>query len=274
MSLLDRRSAFITSLLSLCLAAPVMAAGCAAPTAADESAASDDQVAETQDELTAAGAQLVGAYWTHAPAFGGFARLTLSANGKYTASVDAGGTAVCITSPCVLPESGTWNATKKAGGGYRLRIRPTGGSSRWYGAAKSTAAGGVTLKLTHGAGAGAVEETLYALDANACLDDADCKATEECGPKLCLMYCAVDDPFCCGPSTCRPKAPPPPPPSACAGAWLDQFGGCRAPNDGGYPDSCCAALSTPCGASSCGVGKVCCNELAGICTNPGEVCIQ
>ena len=54
-------------------------------------------------------------------------------------------------------------------------------------------------------------ETLNKLSSNQCLDDADCKATEECGPKVCLMYCLVNDPFCCGPSTCQPKAPPPPP---------------------------------------------------------------
>ena len=266
MSLLDRRAILFTSLLSVGLAASFVA-GCTAPTDSDEAPASEEQVAASQDELTAAGAQLVGAYWTKTPVFGGLARLTLNANGKYTASVEAGGRALCITSPCLLPESGTWNASEKAGGGFRLRLRATGEASRWYDASKPGGAP-VTLQLVHAG----VTETLSKLGSNECIDSADCKATEECSPKVCLMYCEVNDALCCGTSTCAPKAPPPPPPPACFGAWLDQFGGCRAPNDGAYPDSCCAGLSTPCGANRCGVGKVCCNPLAGICSNPGEVC--
>jgi hypothetical protein len=266
---MSTRSIFLTAFLSLCIAAP-LAAGCASPTDSEED--SEEQVAETQDELTAAGSQLVGSYYTHNPANGGFARLELKANGKFTAQLDPAGNIVCITSPCLLPESGTWNASKKYGGGYRLRIRPTGQASRWYDATK-IGGSAPTLKLSRSG----ITQTLSKLAANQCLDDADCTSTQECGPRFCLMYCAVNDPMCCGPSTCQPKTPPPPPPPpppACWGAWLDQFGGCRTPADGVYPDSCCAGLSTPCGANSCGVGKVCCNPLAGICTNPGEFCIQ
>jgi hypothetical protein len=268
------RSFFLTSLLSLCIAAPLVAVGCAAPDDDADPAAPDaeEQVAETQDELTSAASQLVGSYWTHSAANGGFARVELKSNGKYTAQVDPAGAIVCITSPCLLPESGTWNATKKAGGGFRLRVRPTGKSSRWYDATK-TGGGAPTLKLSRAG----VTQTLNKLGSNQCLDSADCKTTEECGPKLCLMWCAVDDPFCCGPSTCQPKAPPPPPPPpppACWGAWLDENGLCRTPSDGVYPASCCAGLSTPCGPNTCGAGKVCCNPLSGICTNPGDVCAQ
>ena len=144
MSLLDHRSFFLTSLLSLCIAAPLAVAGCAAPTDSEASAGSEEDVAETQDELTSTGTQLVGSYWTHAPAFGGFARLSLGADGKYTASVDAGGKVVCVMSPCELSESGTWNAYKKASGGFRLRVRPTGESSRWYTATKG---GGAAVTL-------------------------------------------------------------------------------------------------------------------------------
>lgn len=268
--MITRRSAFFASFLSvasLAVAAPLVTTGCAAPT--DTQDESEEQIAETQDELTAAASQLLGTYYSHNAVFGGFARLELKANGKYSAQVDPAGKAVCITSPCLLPESGTWNASKKVGGGFRLRIRPTGAPSRWYDATK-TGGAAATLTLSRSG----VTETLNKLGANACLDDSDCKATQECGPKYCLMYCEVNDPFCCGPSTCQPKAPPPPPPASCWGAWLDQFGGCRTPSDGAYPESCCAALSTPCGANSCGVGKVCCNPLAGICTNPGEFCTQ
>lgn len=273
MSLLDRRAILLTSLLSVGLAAS-FAAGCAAPTDSDDASGAEEQIAESQDELTAAGAQLVGSYWTHTPTFGGFAALSLKANGKYTASVDASGRALCVTSPCVLPESGTWNAAKKAGGGLRLRIRAAGEASRWYDAAR-TGSAPVTLQL----GRAGVSQTLTKLGSNECLDPTDCKATETCEPTVCAkLYCEANDSFCCGAPTCVPKAPvpptPPTPPNACFGAWLDQFGGCRAPNDGGYPDSCCAALSTPCGTNRCGVGKVCCNELSGICANPGEVCAQ
>ena len=257
------RSIVFTSLFSLALAVPVLALGCAAPTGSEEDG--EESIAETQDELTAAAAQLVGSYYTHAASSAGFARLELKANGKYSAQVDPAGTIVCVTSPCLLPESGTWNASKKTGGGFRLRVTPTGKASRGYDATKTSGPAG--LKLTRSGRT----ETLAKLGATQCLDSADCTSTQECGPKFCLMYCAVNDPFCCGPSTCQPK---PPPPSACSGAWLDQFGGCRGLADQGLPASCCAGLSTPCGANSCGVGKVCCNPLAGICTNPGELCIQ
>jgi hypothetical protein len=263
---MNTRSFFLTSLLSLCISAPLVTVGCAAPTDAEQD--TEEQVAESQDELTSAASQLVGSYWSHSAPSGGFARVELKSNGKYTASVDGGTKVVCITSPCLLPESGTWNASKKAGGGYRLRVRPTGAASRWYDATKTGGAAG-TLTLSRSG----VTETLNELGANQCLDNADCTATEECGPKICLMWCAVGDPSCCGPSTCQPKAPPPPPP-ACWGACLDENGLCRTPADGVYPASCCAALTTPCGANTCGAGKVCCNPLAGICTNPGEVCIQ
>ena len=311
------RSTFFSSLLSLFIAAPfagALAIGCAAPTDAQDPGAADEQVAESQDELTAAASQLVGSYWTHSPAASGFARLELKANGRFVASVDPAGKIVCVTSPCLLPESGTWNATKKVGGGFRLRVRPAGQASRGYDATKNSGAS-ATLELSRNG----VSETLAQLAAHACLDTADCASTEECGPKLCLMYCAAGDPFCCGPSTCQPKAPPPakacggfaglpcapneecvddptdscdpahggadcsgicqpkaspPPPAACFGAWLDQNGLCRTPSDGVYPASCCVGQSTPCGPTSCGVGKVCCNPLSGICTNPGEFCAQ
>ncbi len=315
------RSVFFTSLVSLFIAAPLagaLAVGCAAPTDAQDGSAAEDQVAETEDALTAAASQLVGSYWTQSPAISGFARLELKANGQYTASVDPAGKIVCVTSPCLLPESCMWNATKKAGGGFRVRIRPTGQASRGYDATKT---GGASPMLT--LARSGVNQTLAQLGANACLDSADCKSNEECGPKLCFMYCEVGDPFCCGPSTCQPKAPPPPagsfcggiaeipcaaneecvddptdgcdpklgnfdcggvcqpkaappppPPAACWGAWLDHYGTCRTPSDGAYPAACCAGQTTACGPTSCGVGKVCCNSLAGICTNPGEVCIQ
>jgi hypothetical protein len=253
---MDRRSFILASLLSLSIVAPL---GCSVESASEE----DENVAETQEELTLVAKSLVGKYYTHNPAFGGFARLSLEKNGKYTASVDPAGTALCVQSPCVLPESGTWNAVK-IGSKIRVRIRPFGDASRWYDAVKNT----TSLKLTRFG----KTETLTSLGADACLDDADCKADESCAPKMCLMWCAFEDPFCCGPSTCEAKAPPPPPPPSCWGAWLDQFGTCRTPSDGVYPDSCCAGPA--CGNAQCASGEVCCNPLAGICTKPGDVCAQ
>ena len=187
-----RHSILFTSLLSLCVIA-----GCASATDPSE-----DQVADTQDQLTSSASQLVGSFWTHRPAKAGFARLELKSNGHYSAQVDPDGKIMCITSPCLLPESGTWNATQKAGGGYSLRIHPAGQATRVYDATK-TGGSSVTLTLVRGG----VTETLAKLGANACLDDGDCKAADECAPRYCLMFCAFNDPFCCGPSTCKPKAP-------------------------------------------------------------------
>lgn len=252
-----RRSFFLTSLFSLCILAPI---GCAVST----EDGSEDAALETESQdLSAAASKLVGKYYSQAATDGGFSRLTLEANGKYHAERDPDGEIVCITSPCRLPESGTWNATANAGGGYRLRVRPGGGPSRFYDAVRK----GGTLTLARASRT----ETLTALDPNGCLDDADCSASEQCGPKLCLMWCEVGDPFCCGPSICEPKAPPPP---SCWGAWLDQSGTCRTPADGVYPDACCAGQTTPCGPANCGVGETCCNPLSGICTKPGMACTQ
>lgn len=249
------RSTLLTVLFSLSLLAPF---GCAESD--PENAA--DEVASTDDALTASAQPLVGRYYDAAVGFGGIGRLTLEASGKYAAHVEAGGRAVCITSPCLLPESGTWNATKSANGTLRLRLKAQGEPSRYYTAKRANG----QLVLTRSG----QTQTLTVLEANQCLDNADCSADEECGPKVCLMWCSSEDPFCCGPSTCQPKAPPPP--ADCFGAWLDQNGLCRTPADGVYPDECCAGPK--CGDVQCGVGEECCNPLAGICTKPGELCAQ
>jgi hypothetical protein len=272
------RSIFITSLLSLCIAAPLAAIGCAAPTDSTNPS-SNEPVAESQDDLSGVSAQLVGSFWTHRPAKAGFARLELKSNGKYTAEVDPDGKIMCVTSPCLLPESGTWSATSAAGGGFHLRIHPTGQPVRAYDATKN---GGANAGLTlHRSG---VTETLYKLAANACLDNNDCKSNEECAPRLCLMFCAFNDPFCCGPSTCHVKTPAPKLCGGIAGIACgpnevcvdDPSDNCDPSKGGADCDGICQPkpTGTPCGPNTCGAGKVCCNALAGICTNPGEVCIQ
>lgn len=296
------RSLFATSLFSLCLAGSAVV-GCAAPTTEDA------EVGESADELSSAAQALVGKYYAQFTTPRQFGRLTLRADGTYTASVDIFDVAFCVASPCLGPEEGTWNAWT-SGAKLRLRLRATGEPSRYFDAQKGTG----ELKLTR---AGQTQ-TLSSLEKNGCLDNADCAEREECGPKFCLMVCLVDDPFCCGPSTCQPKTPPPPkkicggfagllcgpgeecvddpddacdpnaggadcsgicvakppptPPPTCWGSWLDENGTCRTPADGVYPDACCAGQTTPCGPSKCGVGETCCNSLSGICTKPGELC--
>lgn len=257
-----RSTSFATALFSLCLLAPM---GCAVTSSSDDGA-NEEQVDESQAELTSSATTLVGHYYTHQSASLGIGRLTLEKNGTYSAQVEST-TAICITSPCLVPETGTWNATKKAGsaGTLRLRLRAKGQASRYYDATLKAATHELTLVRA------GQTETLYALDPNQCLDDADCGQSEVCGPKLCLMYCQVNDPFCCGPSTCQPKPPPPPPPSSCQGAWLDQNGLCRTPADGVYPPSCCEH-GPQCGDVECAFGDVCCNPLSSICTKPGMFC--
>ena len=266
-------SIFFGSLFSLLSLGVV--AGCASAT--DPQGESEEQVADTQDELSAGASQLVGSFWTHSPAKAGFARLELASNGHYTAQVDPDGKIVCVTSPCLLPESGTWNASHKAGGGYRLRIRPTGQAARWYDATK-TGSSAVTLTLVRGG----VTETLAKLGANACLVDGDCKAADECAPRYCLMYCGYNDPFCCGPSTCQPKTPVVKHCGGIAGIACaanedcvdDPTDSCDPKHGGADCGGICQpkVTSTPCGPNTCGAGKVCCNPLSGICTNPGEFC--
>jgi hypothetical protein len=296
-----------TTIFSSVIALSLAAVGCAA--ASDPSA--DDQTEASQDELAvnAARSVLAGKYYDRSVPFGGIGRLTLTRDGKYTAHMEAGERAICLTSPCLIPESGTWTATKLASGSYRLRLLVGGDAARVYTASKDNNSGELNVTI------GGKTQHLTSLDANGCLDDGDCSATEECGPKLCLMYCLAGDPFCCGPSTCQPKAPapkrcggfaglqcasdeeciddptdscdpshggadcggicqkkptPPPPQAACNGAWVDQNGTCRAPNDGVYPADCCGGPK--CGEAQCSTGQVCCNPLHGICTAPGEVC--
>lgn len=262
------------------------AIGCAVDT--DGAASDPEDVGTDSEELTAVGRQLVGNYYGK-PEISGFARLNLSNNGKYTAKLDATGVAVCVTSPCLIPESGTWSAYKQ-GSALKLRVKPQGAPARIYDATKYDASidftSGIVLKRL------GKTQDLRKLAASACLDNSDCKATEECGPKVCLMYCLVDDPFCCGPSTCEPKAPPPPPPGGsccdpskkpppgiegvwcCAdGSWQYDIGsGNEAMSCGSHGAGGNVCAGEKCGTSTCGAGTTCCNPLMGICVPPGGVC--
>jgi hypothetical protein len=292
------RSPIFTTLVALCFLVPI---GCAATASEDDAEA----VAEAQDELSSVARVLVGKYYARTVSISGIARLTLESNGKYTAHIEASDRVRCFTSPCVLPESGTWNAFKTANGSLRLSLHPTRQMARFYEARE----GNGQLDLTKDG----KTQTLTELDADQCIDSADCGATEQCAVKVCALFCMRGSLYCCGPSRCEPKAPtpkrcggfaalpcgsdeecvddptdgcdpreaadcggicrpkaPPPPPSPCWGAWLDPNGVCRTPADGVYPAACCAAPK--CGDAQCAAGEVCCNPLAGICTKPGELC--
>jgi|GEM_PF-6332524 len=228
---------FVSSLATLCLAAPLSTLACGGTTVA--LGAPEDSVGETEGELTAASSQLAGSYFTAKPTTAGFVRLTLAEDGTYTAELDAPAVA-CIQAPCVVLENGTWRATKK-GPALRLHLRASGAAVRTYGATKTTAG----LELTRDG----VVERLRALPADACIRDSECASGQRCtaAPACLAALCAEEDPYCCGFSTCQPASAPPTDPPApkpeCWGAWLDQFGGCRAPNDGAYPAICCEHLA-------------------------------
>jgi len=243
-------------LLAAATASTLAVVGCAAPTESSD----EPELSESEDNLTSTAAPLIGSYWTSTPTSSGISRLNLKADGTFHASVDGGPAVVCITSPCLLPEDGRWNAIKRQSGpgAYRIRLRPDGQPSRWYDATLS--AGVLTLRRS------GVTQTLAALGTDGCLDDTDCSADEACGPKLCLMWCAVGDPFCCGPSTCRPK--PPAPGNDCMAALCGPGTVCVEGPTGAQ----CVPTGESCGAATCAVGEVCCNPLAGICTPPGGVC--
>lgn len=248
---------------SFLLASSLAVAGCASADGAPPSSEDGDEpVAASSDEITVAARGLVARYFTRHAAFGGFARLDLRADGTYAAKVDDGGRALCAAPPCILDESGRWNAYRSRGE-LRLRLRPAGESARVYAATRTAK----ELTLTRN---GATER-LGVLPGGQCVDDLDCGAGESCPPQLCLMWCDVNDPSCCGAVSCQPKTGGDA--GACWGAWVDPFGGCRAPNDGAYPASCCVGLPGPkCGSATCASGEVCCNPLLDLCTKPGEMC--
>lgn len=186
------RSVLVTTLLSFALLTPI---GCAVP--AD---GGDDAVtANAALEAPSSPGSLVGTYYDHVVPAGGIARLSLESDGTYDAEVEANGTVLCVRAPCLIAESGTWTSVKTARG-TTLRLDPSDASGRAYEVKQLT--GRLELSI-----AGGKTQQLIALGDNQCLDDADCDgaANLECAPKICMMFCASSDPFCCGPSTCRAK---------------------------------------------------------------------
>ena len=144
---------------------------------------------------------------------------------------------MCITAPCLLPESGTWGISKASNGTLRLRLTAHGTAARYFTAKKVngdlvlTAAGKTQTLLAvvppkpAGKFCGGIAGIQCAAGEE-CVDDP----TDGCDPTLGNADCS---------GTCQAKASSP---SAdpCWGAWLDQNGVCRTPADGVYPATCCA----------------------------------
>lgn len=219
-----------------------------------------EALGESEVALTAAASRLAGKYEALREAQGEIGQLALREDGSFGVTFQrADG-----TGPFVI-ESGTWKAVRRKGT-IRLTLQAPTGTKRTYEAVRTT----TTLTLS---GAGK-SQTLAVVGDDRCWGDDDCGPGEACGIQVCLMACPPNDPICCGPRICVPKSAPP---DECAGAWVDQAGLCRAPNDGVLPAKCCVAppvAGEPCGPVTCAKETTCCNPLAGICVPPGSACTQ
>jgi hypothetical protein len=167
-----------------------------------------------------------------------YATLALEADGTYAATVDVSDVADCASLPCLSPETGTWSTTISSGV-TRLRLLVGGDAARVYDTTKG-AAGELTLTT------GGASQTLVPDTNPACCDPL----AEPTGGIEGAWCCADGWQYDIGSGNhemscsshggkgrvCESPA------SSCVGAWRDQFGGCRSPNDGTYPESCCAGI--------------------------------
>lgn len=123
------RSLFVASFLVTSSAL----AGCAAQAELSE----DEDVAATEEELSALSRSFVGTFDWRADASGtflGIERVELRDDGTYDAMVDSAlvdPNVVCIRFPCTLGEAGRWSAFRSAGK-TKIRLRPTQKPSRSY----------------------------------------------------------------------------------------------------------------------------------------------
>jgi hypothetical protein len=115
-----------------------------------------------------------------------------------------------------------------------------------------------------------------------CYSDDDCGSFEACNAdEVCLSPCAPGE-IC--PAVCAGFCVEDPEPNECWGAWSDQFGNCRTPADGVYPDECCFTdvcggfANLPCdGGEWCSFGEVpdgAAADMTGICKPIPEACIE
>lgn len=166
---------FKLSLLASLLVASAFAAGCSVDTAeqADEG---DDalDVGATEDALTAS--HFRGNYLWLADISGDFTSfetLSLNANGKYSASVQAPPWVRCIAAPCTVPESGTWSVYHVSGL-HKLRLKPQGKPARIYSAWYTF--GQKSLRLTrYGQTTKLFKEPLLTCAAVLCAPNTVCK---------------------------------------------------------------------------------------------------
>lgn len=144
----------VFALLTASAPAAMSTLGCTADSSADAENAEDVEdiaiTANSEDELSARSAQFVGDYQWRAGDSGEFVdfeTLSLKSNGRYTAKVDSQikiPGARCVRFPCTLPESGTWT-TVKSGGQVKVKVVPTSGGSRSYGASIQSVSRTLTL---------------------------------------------------------------------------------------------------------------------------------
>jgi len=115
-----------------------------------------------------------------------------------------------------------------------------------------------------------------------CFSDSDCGDGEACNAaEVCLSACEPGE-IC--PAVCAGFCVEAPPTDECWGAWTDQFGTCRTPADGVYPDSCCASdvcggfVNLPCADGEfCSFGEApdgAAADMTGICLTRPEACIE
>ena len=115
-----------------------------------------------------------------------------------------------------------------------------------------------------------------------CFSDSGCDEGETCNAAdVCLSTC---EPGMVCPAVCAGFCVEAPEPDSCWGAWSDQFGNCRTPADGVYPDECCFTdvcggfANLPCSDGEwCSFGDVpdgAAADMTGVCRPTPQACIE
>ncbi len=113
-----------------------------------------------------------------------------------------------------------------------------------------------------------------------CYSDDACDEGERCNAdEVCLSPCAPGE-IC--PAVCAGFCVEDVEPNSCWGSWVDQFGTCRTPADGVYPDECCFGAvcggfaNLPCGDGEwCSFGEVpdgAAADMSGVCKPTPQSC--
>jgi hypothetical protein len=115
-----------------------------------------------------------------------------------------------------------------------------------------------------------------------CYSDDSCDEGERCNAsEVCLSPCGPGE-IC--PAVCAGFCVEAPEPDSCWGAWTDQFGTCRTPADGVYPDECCFGAvcggfaNLPCDDGEwCSFGEVpdgAAADMTGVCKTTPQACLE